>query len=748
VARRAPRSEPPPLGLGRALPPDALEVVQVGPLDAVGLDELLRDRLEVGLPRPTLLRLQQITEGNPYYALEIARSLATGGELEVPPSLTEALDSRIAGLPPVARDALLVTAAGLHPTPELVERAAGAREGLRLALDLGLLEVRGHRVRFTHPLLASVTYDRALPGERRDAHRRLAAVALEPSERAVHLARGLETRDAAVAAELEDAAQRAAARGAPGLAAELSEAAARLTPADEADDRARRLVDAAEHHVAEGHPTRARELLEGLIDELEPGPRRAALLWRLSYTTELSIDEAVRLCEQALDEAAGDPALCADIHTALGVFTWIAGDLPLSLEHCRISVRFAEESGDEEKLAIAIGEMCHAQAVVGVPWDRPAIERALAIESRIDAIPPHLRPSLQLAVIALVTDELDTARPLFLDELRRVRDLGDEPGAFHALFRLAELELRAGNWADALGHARESVSLTRQGGIPQEQAATEMMLALVLAHLGSLEEARALGERAYKAASEGGDRPVVVRCGGVLGFVELCAEEPERALEWLEPARRELQGMGVGELSVSGVVQHEIEALVAVGRLAEAEETVTFVEEKGRPTARAWHEAIAARGRALVAAAHGDVEGARANLIRALEAHGRLPQPFELGRTLLVRGRIERRAKNRRSAREALTRALELFDQLGAPLWAEKTAAELARIPGRGPASGELSETEQRVAELVAEGLSNKEVAARLYVTVRAVEANLTRIYRKLGVSSRADLVRRLSSGG
>jgi DNA-binding CsgD family transcriptional regulator len=204
--------------------------------------------------------------------------------------------------------------------------------------------------------------------------------------------------------------------------------------------------------------------------------------------------------------------------------------------------------------------------------------------------------------------------------------------------------------------------------------------------------------------------------------------------------------LGVGELSVSGVVQNEIEALVALGRLEDAEETIAFVEEKGRPAERAWHEAVAGRGRALVAAAHGDVDGARANLGQALRAHERLPQPFELGRTRLAQGRIERRAKNRRVAREALTEALELFDRLGAPLWAEKAAAELARIPGRGPASGALSETEQRVAELVAEGLTNKEIAARLYVTVRAVEANLTRIYRKLDVGSRADLVRRLSS--
>jgi DNA-binding CsgD family transcriptional regulator len=168
------------------------------------------------------------------------------------------------------------------------------------------------------------------------------------------------------------------------------------------------------------------------------------------------------------------------------------------------------------------------------------------------------------------------------------------------------------------------------------------------------------------------------------------------------------------------------------------------VEEKGAPTSRAWHEAVAGRGRALVASARGDFEDARVHLDRALLAHERLPQPFELGRTLLAQGTIERRAKHRAAARDSLTRALEIFDQLGAPLWSEKATAELARIPGRPPASGDLSETERRVAELVASGLSNKEVAAQLFITVRTVEGNLTRIYRKLGVHSRTELAAQL----
>jgi DNA-binding NarL/FixJ family response regulator len=129
---------------------------------------------------------------------------------------------------------------------------------------------------------------------------------------------------------------------------------------------------------------------------------------------------------------------------------------------------------------------------------------------------------------------------------------------------------------------------------------------------------------------------------------------------------------------------------------------------------------------------------------RARLAHEHLAQPFEHARTLLAHGTIERRAKRRAAARQALTAALERFDGLGAALWAERAAAELARIPGRGRAPSELTETERRVAELVADGLSNKEVAARLFVSVRAVEANLSKVYAKLGVRSRSQLAARL----
>ena len=159
-----------------------------------------------------------------------------------------------------------------------------------------------------------------------------------------------------------------------------------------------------------------------------------------------------------------------------------------------------------------------------------------------------------------------------------------------------------------------------------------------------------------------------------------------------------------------------------------------------------WAEASAGRCEGMILATEGDLEGALAAYERALGVHERLPQPFDLARTLLAQGITQRRAKRRRAARETLERALAVFEELGATLWAEKTRSELARVAGRAPSGGELTPSELRLAQLVAEGRSNKEAAAALYVTPKTVETKLSRIYAKLGIHSRAELARKLPS--
>jgi hypothetical protein len=216
LTRRSEIELPAPLSLDRALHHERLHSRRLGPLTLSELDELLRRRLDLRLPRPKLVQLREVSGGNPFYALEIARSASEEG-FHVPPSLAAALEARLRALPPPAREAVLLAAAARKPTASLLERAAGSSEGLELARAGGALMFDGTRVRFTHPLLASVAYDHALPSERGDAHRRLAAAAADSEERAVHLARGHETPDDAIAGELEGAARAAAARGGAGL---------------------------------------------------------------------------------------------------------------------------------------------------------------------------------------------------------------------------------------------------------------------------------------------------------------------------------------------------------------------------------------------------------------------------------------------------------------------------------------------------------------------------------------------------
>jgi DNA-binding CsgD family transcriptional regulator len=154
---------------------------------------------------------------------------------------------------------------------------------------------------------------------------------------------------------------------------------------------------------------------------------------------------------------------------------------------------------------------------------------------------------------------------------------------------------------------------------------------------------------------------------------------------------------------------------------------------------------MASRGRALLSAARGDLDASYAELERALGLHDRLGEPFERARTLLVLGSVRRRGKKKRPARDALESALEVFEKLGAALWVTKTRAELARVGGRAAAAG-LTPTEQRVAELIASGLSYRETADALFISPKTVQWNLSKIYRKLGIRSRTELAARLAA--
>jgi DNA-binding CsgD family transcriptional regulator len=260
---------------------------------------------------------------------------------------------------------------------------------------------------------------------------------------------------------------------------------------------------------------------------------------------------------------------------------------------------------------------------------------------------------------------------------------------------------------------------------------------LVAAHQGLVEQARAAATEGSRIAFTGYVFDQLNRA--VLGFLELSLGDLAAADRHLRPLPRELASMGYFEPSLSVAPPNAVEVLVELGEVAQARELVDEMERHAVAMDGKWTLALAWRGRGLLAAASGDIDSSLTAFDRSLAFHQQVPSPFERARTLFDRGRVLRRAKQKRAARESLGAALATFEQLGARLWAEKAHAELAMIGGRARSAG-LSETERRVADLVAAGRSNKEIAADRFVTVRTVEATLTRIYAKLGIRSRTEL--------
>jgi DNA-binding CsgD family transcriptional regulator len=243
------------------------------------------------------------------------------------------------------------------------------------------------------------------------------------------------------------------------------------------------------------------------------------------------------------------------------------------------------------------------------------------------------------------------------------------------------------------------------------------------------------------------DRWNEVRCRSVLGFLKISCDDAAAAHDWLGPLPELTEEMGLREPGAFPFVPDEVEALVALGEVGSAEQLTNGLAEQGRALGRPLALATAARCRGLIEGARGDQQASMEAFARAMEHHVPLQMPFELGRTLLALGVAQRRFKQRRAGAASLRAALETFEALGAPVWAEKARAELSRMGGRAAPPGELTPSEQRVAELVAEGHTNREVADALFVSVKTVEANLSRIFQKLGIRSRRQLRDRTRTG-
>ncbi len=730
--------------------------MRLGPLSVGATHRLLRERLGVSFPRPTLVKVHETSGGNPFYALELGRALARSGgltgageRLAVPTSLTALVSARLAALPAGVRAALEPVSLLSEPTVSLVEAVAsdpaGVVDRLRVAEAAGILEVDEGRVCFGHPLLAARVEAELEPRRRRALHRLLAEQVGDPEQRARHLALGADGPSAGVADELETASSTAASRGAPAAAADLAELSISLTPADAGDGvRRRRQMLAAAHHYASGDAERSRAILDPLVEQLPPGVERAEVLRRLGAQADDDFERSERLLEQAFVEAETDRRLQAEIAMPRVLTTFLRHGPAAGVKLARESAHVVEETGDPVLLAIFLAHRSLAELIAG-SLTPGVLERALELEELVGPLPTHVTPTWVQGLRLMYAGEHELAR----EALWRVHAVGATRGEEHvrinALFALADLECRAGDWIRADDHADELLQVGETHFFLQGGAAL-WARGRVDAYLGRLDEARPRATAGLERSREEGEPSFVRRNLALLGFIDLSTGDFLSAAERLAPVVRWLQGRGVGEPSLFPARELAIEALVAVGDLDEARVQLGWLEEAGHRLGTSWPLAMGARCRGLLLAAEGDLEGALASCERALEVHERMPVPFERARTLLIYGAILRRARRRRAAREAIEAALVIFEALPAPVWADNARAELARIGGRAASGDGLTEGERRIAELVAAGKSNKETAAALFLSVHTVEDALKRVYRKLGVRSRTELARRLSS--
>jgi DNA-binding CsgD family transcriptional regulator len=748
-----------PLGLGQAGPALRLHRVAIGPLREEAMTRLLRDRAQGGLTRPSLLRLHRISEGNPLFALEIARALtrrgvrpAPGEPLPVPEDLQALLGARLAALPPSAADGLLLVAATARPTEELVVAAAERRDwasaGVRSAEEAGVLQRAGGRLGFTHPLLGSTVYAEATSHARRSAHRRLAELVDDPEERARHLALAATGPHKHVAPALEEAGRHARARGAPDAAAELLELARKLTPPEDDAGLSRRSLAAAEYHFDAGDATRATALLEEAIAMARPGRDRARIRFRLASISWLDIGRVQGLSEQALQEVGDDAETRAAIHEHLAWVGIYRGDLAFAAEHTRASMDGARLITDPASRAESLSTFAMVEFLSGRPAQDLMAEAVrledLAMSEDQTTVFTASRTCHGLQL--LWAGDLDAAREVLHQELAEYERLGRYVVRDELLCYLAEVECRAGNCEVAARHAQEAYEIDVESGRVLGQGHMLFPRALVAALTGDVDVARSDAEEGLRRCLRNEDLLDAACHRAVLGFLELSVSNPAAAMEQLNPVLAFLDALGSPEPGIIPCLPDAIEALVSLGRLDEAEALLDRLERQGRALDRPWAIATAGRCRGLLTAARGDLSEARSALEQALVEHRPLPQPFELARTLLVKGEVERRAKQKRAARSTLEQALSLFQVVGAPLWAQRARDDLARVGGAMPPSGELTPTEQRIAQLVGEGKKNREIAEALFISVKTVEANLSRIFHKLGVRSRTELTRRIDN--
>ncbi len=734
-----------PLGLGDTMDAERFRTLHVDPLGAHEIGVIVRDRTGVALSKPDVQRLAELCGGNPFYALEIARARergdegVTGQRLPIPRSLQEDLvRARVDNVTSSTREVLLFAASISRPTVEVLRHAIPASTldaGLQEAIDAGLIEVLGLDVRFTHPLYRSAIYADASRRRRHEMHARLAEIAVDPEERARHLALAADGPDEEIAAEVEAASSAARGRGSPEVAADLVEHAIRLTPRDDSASMRRRLLLSAKDRMSAGDGDGARERAREALRLSEPGGDQAEPLRRIGAIefARGALAEARATLAEALVRASDDDRACAEIHRELARVGIRSGEIGAAERHSEAALEHAGRVGDAE-LASAISTTA-AEVDLLLARNSPSTSRVLGGQDALDG-PVSDSQELIIAFAETLSGGLDrSARRL--ERLRiRARERGDEPSRLLVTTRLAELAVRAGSWDRAATLSNEAHELALDLG--RNDGLELGLMAYAAAGSGRIEDARGFAEQGLRSAA--GDRPAVIWNLAAIGFLELSLARSTEAFRVLGRAGGLLAETGVADPCAFPILADEAEALIGVGELGTASRRIAALQEMGDRLDRDLIRGQASRCSGLASAAEGDIPASLRALELAVEIHARVGIATELGRSLFALGVSRRRDRQKRPARDVLEQALESFTAVDTPLWANRVRDEIARIGGRRASVGELTESEARVARLAAAGLTNREIARTLSIGVRTVEGHLSHVYTKLEIRSRTEL--------
>ncbi|MCV7385723.1 AAA family ATPase [Mycolicibacter longobardus] len=736
--------------LNAALPTQLTRIV----LHPIGLGEtrtLIAHQLGRNLAKSTVTRIHDISGGNPLYALELARMLdeqPSHDQWGMPGSLTALVNQRLATVDDDTAQLLLAAACMAAPSVAELSQATGtalerAIELLEDAEGKGIITLDGNRVAFTHPLLSHGVYTQAGAAQRRAMHRTLATLTELPELRARHLALATVSADEATLQALDAAADAAAARGAPSAAAELIDLAIGL-----GGDTPLRQLRAAEQHFRAGSFDEARIGVQSVITTLEPGALRAAALLRLGAIDGYSdrFDQAADVLTQAIAEAGDNPALRLRGLMLLALALGMTGDMGACVDHARRAVEAADQLDHQALRSQALALWIHVGFMYGLGTDKAALQTALALEDPNIPAPVTVQASAVAAVNCAWTGNLHEAHTRLTALSRRCVNAGQEMDVVWTAQFTTMVDLWLGRLEDASHVADDALERAEQIGSPISLIDAWSCQAWVAAYRGREGDARRAVDTALTTARDNKIGFKTAAITAVLAFLEVSLHHYEAALSALEPLLAAFDPAHDTEIMVGAWLPDAVEALTAAGRLDEAEALVAALETNGARLNRAWMLAVGARARALLLSARGDLEAATHAAEQAMIHHEALPMPFERARTQLLLGQLQRRRRQRANAGRNLAEASSSFEAIGAPIWAARARAELARLSGTSAQSIDLTPTEQRIAERAAAGLSNRDIAAELFLAPKTVELHLSRAYRKLGIRSRTQLHSRLNA--